>query len=570
MADHHLDYDQVLEDVLLSEVSRDNLMEWTGKIATWVRLSGATGEAEAMNYVNGILKSFGYRTELLRHPAFISLPVSASLTIPSDPQAQFKCITHSFAKSTAKSGLSGELIYPKKGDCVRGKIVLVDGMASSKACLEMEAGGAIGEIFVSDDYLHESAVSPLWGPPTRDTLGMLPVTPSITVTCQGGDYLKNAIARGPVQVRIHTAVDTGWRQLPLLIADIDGREEGEFLLFSSHIDSWHYGAMDNGAANATVMEVARLAAEHRSSLRRGLRLAFWSGHSHGRFAGSAWYADHYWTELLDRCLGHVNADSTGGRGASVLEEIPIMPQSFGLAAAALKKVTGRNLAGKRIGRFGDQSFYGIGLTSTFATFSEQPRDPGSEGVGFHTGGKLSGGLGWWWHTEFDTIDKIDPDNLLRDTRIYMATVYRLLSCRYLPYDFRALCRYISEQLDLLSRSVGQRLDLEPARARLSEVARTTERFYEVLGRGEIEPPKANRVLRELSLALVPCAFKENERTDPDFFGAIPAFPMFDGAERLASAEGDEFNLLYPIYLRRRNRFILYLTEAVQALERAGV
>lgn len=254
----------------------------------------------------------------------------------------------------------------------------------------------------------------------------------------------------------------------------------------------------------------------------------------------------------------------------MVEGLPVMPQSFALAAAALKKVTGRNLDGKRIGRFGDQSFYGLGLTSTFATLSEQPGDPQGKGVGFHTGGRLSGGLGWWWHTESDTVDRIDPGNLLRDTRIYVSTVYRLLSSRYIPYDFRALCRYISDQLDSLSSSTGRHLDLEPARARLSHVTLLTDRFYDILAKGEVAPSKANSVLRELSLALVPCAFKENGRTEPDLFTAIPAFPMFDGVEELASAQGDDFNLLYRTYLRRRNRLGLHLTEALKVLERAGV
>ena len=87
-------------------------------------------------------------------------------------------------------------------------------------------------------------------------------------------------------------------------------------VFSGHVDSWHYGAMDNGTANATMLEVARLLAQHRDELYRGLRVIFWSGHSHGRYSGSTWYVDNHWEELHDRCVAHVNVDSTGARGAS--------------------------------------------------------------------------------------------------------------------------------------------------------------------------------------------------------------------------------------------------------------
>ena len=51
-------------------------------------------------------------------------------------------------------------------------------------------------------------------------------------------------------------------------------------------------------------------------MRRGIRFAFWSGHSQGRYAGSAWYADHAWRELHQRCVVHLNVDSTGARGAT--------------------------------------------------------------------------------------------------------------------------------------------------------------------------------------------------------------------------------------------------------------
>ena len=83
-------------------------------------------------------------------------------------------------------------------------------------------------------------------------------------------------------------------------------------MFSGHHDTWDYGVMDNGGANATMLEVARLFAPERADWRRGLRLCFWSGHSHGRYSGSAWYADTHWDELVRRCVAHVNVDSTGG------------------------------------------------------------------------------------------------------------------------------------------------------------------------------------------------------------------------------------------------------------------
>ena len=83
---------------------------------------------------------------------------------------------------------------------------------------------------------------------------------------------------------------------------------------------------------------------------RGLRLAFWSGHSHGRYAASTWYADTFWRELHDRCVAHVNVDSTGGVGAEVLDETNTMAELLEVAAEPIRKVAGQELKFKRMSR----------------------------------------------------------------------------------------------------------------------------------------------------------------------------------------------------------------------------
>src|SRR5438270_717878 len=130
-----------------------------------------------------------------------------------------------------------------------------------------------------------------------------------------------------------TRVRTGWMPIPHLVGELAGRGENRFLLLSGHVDAWHYGAMDNGTANATMLEVARLLAARRDALRRGIRFAFWSGHSHGRYAGSAWYADHAWRDLHQRCVAHLNVDSTGARGATDYSVLHATEDAASFAAA---------------------------------------------------------------------------------------------------------------------------------------------------------------------------------------------------------------------------------------------
>lgn len=211
-------------------------------------------------------------------------------------------------------------------------------------------------------------------------------------------------------------------------------------MFSGHIDSWHYGAMDNGTANATMMEVGRILANHRAALRRGLRLAFWSGHSHARYAGSTWFADRYWFDLREHCVAHVNVDSTGAINATTLEDANTMAETYPLARDVIERQTGQHLAYRRFGRAGDQSFWGIGLPAMFMSLSHQADlSETSAALASILGATVArgGGLGWWWHTTEDTLDKIDPANLVRDIKVYVEVVGRLTTDAILPLDVRA-------------------------------------------------------------------------------------------------------------------------------------
>ncbi len=184
--------------------------------------------------------------------------------------------------------------------------------------------------------------------------------------------------------------------------------------------------MDNGTANATMLECARILAGERGEWRRGLRFCFWSGHSHGRYSGSSWYADEYWDELDRRCIVHVNVDSTGAKGNTFLGEAPSVAQLTPLAREAVAVQGGQEISGERMSRAGDQSFWGIGVPSMFMSVGHQDAAEATDVMGSvlhgNTGPKRGAGLGWWWHTPHDLIDKIEPDLLVRDTRIFVHTL----------------------------------------------------------------------------------------------------------------------------------------------------
>jgi hypothetical protein len=324
-------------------------------------------------------------------------------------------------------------------------------------------------------------------------------------------------------------------------------------MFSGHVDSWHYGAMDNGSANATMVEVARVLAGHRDELRRGVRFAFWSGHSQARYAGSTWYADSHWFELRDRCVAHVNVDSTGGTGATDLTTANTMAETYGFARDVIRRQTGQELHYQRFGRAGDQSFWGIGLPAIFMSVSHQgaASDVTADLVRLTGGtGARSGGLGWWWHTTEDTLDKIDPELHERDTKIYVEVVGRLATDPILPYD---LSGPIAEMLSELSAIEGEwspagdlsgddapgfealRAELEAAREAAGELKRRVDTGQD----SDAQAAAINAAIVRAAKYLMPANYTEAGEFDHDAALGARSLPSLHPASSVASMSDDE-------------------------------
>src|SRR5262249_31527708 len=135
------------EQELIDTVSADELMASTRAIAQWVRLSGTEDEAKAFDWIENRLREFGLETHRYAHPALVSWPESASLTLTTNDGAtlEIPCATHAFAASTQGDGLTGEIVYVGRGSAaelaqadVRGRIALVDRIIAPNFNLAVE------------------------------------------------------------------------------------------------------------------------------------------------------------------------------------------------------------------------------------------------------------------------------------------------------------------------------------------------------------------------------------------------------------------------------------------------
>lgn len=560
-------------DGLCADVSADAMTRHLEEFAKRVKLSGTPEELESFHYLRAMLDSYGYRTDLILHDAYISLPGKARIEIEAETP---DCITHSFSQPSPPGGLHGTVVYAGNGRVedfagvdVRGKIVLLDGMANPSASRSASLAGAIGQVHISPhEHLHEMCISPVWGSPTQATRAALPSTVVLTVRKDDGDALKRRVqGNAPVTLTLHAEVDTRWRKTPILVADLPIEDAEEpFVMFSGHHDTWHLGVMDNGGANATMLEIARLFAPLRAQWRRGLRLCFWSGHSHGRYSGSTWYADTHWAELARRCVVHVNVDSTGAKGNTVLSDAPCSAELCGVARDAIRVRGGQEHDGHRMSRAGDQSFWGIGVPSMFMGMGEQPAGSAESFTRsvFGGGARKGAGFGWWWHTPDDTLDKMDPDLLVRDTQIYVHTIGRLLTDQVLPLDYAAAATALQAELSTIQRSLGASFDLTAVTGR---TARLRAQAEAVAALQTSVPDRVNQALMEVSRAIVPMDYTTGDRFEHD--PALPQakYPVLDALRELAAvpAGSDEARFLMGGAWRACNRLSHALDEANGAL-----
>ena len=530
-------------------------MDQCAAFARHVKLSGSPAELESMSEIQHTLDALGFRTRLISHDAYISLPGAARVEVDG---GVLTAITHSFSRPSPAAGLCAPLVYLGEGteadfarEGLNGTIVLVEGIANPAVAARAARAGAAGQLHISPhEHLHEMCISPIWGSPAPSTLAELPTTVTCTVSNEDGGALRDRLARGDApRVTLHAEVDTGWRKTPILQADMDAPDpDAPFILFSGHHDTWYFGVMDNGSANATMIETARVLAQHRARWVRGLRLCFWSGHSHGRYSGSAWYVDTHWDELDRRCAVHVNVDSTGAIGASVMTESATATELAGLAAEAVRGETNGGHEGRRTSRSSDMSVWGVGIPSMFGSLSHQP--PSAV--------KMRQSLGWWWHTPHDLLDKIDEANLVRDTRVFVRAIWRLLTDAVLPLDIGAQAGSLLRELEALALQLNGRLSLAPLVDGVQALQRAAS------------GPAPDAALMAASRALVPMDYTTGDRFRHDPALPQPPWPALSPIRDLAAAgpDADAVRFATVDALRARNRIQHAVREATRALAAA--
>ncbi len=560
-------------------VSSDRLMETcTALCALGEKVSGSAAEAAACDILTGKLAAYGIAHEVHRFQSYVSHPVRTALRIGGAGGYDLPAVGVAFGASTPDGGITAPLVDVGDGLAadfagrdLTGKIALVGKLPSPHNAVLAARHGALGMVCMSAGrQRHKMIITPVWGTPEFDQARDIPRLAVASISAVDGARIRADLAKGAVEATLVAEVFEGWREVRLPVAEIPG-EEPEFLLVGAHYCSWFDGSTDNVTGDACVLELARVLNEARGKLRYGVRFAWWPGHSHGRYSGSTWYADTFWQDLHDRAIVYFNIDSPGVKGATVYVPRHQMAEVSAFNEAMVTEITGwttltssdaqlaigkradKYVSSTRPSRAADQSFWGVGLSSMSVYSMLTPDDPNRDP---NVGG--SGGA-WWWHSEHETLDKIDPEILAQDTRLYTAILGRLATAELLPLRIGAIADDYLGALREYREAAGSAVDFAAAEREVAALGRRAEALERRLTglNDRTLTADANRLLLALTRTLNPVLYQEKTGFEHDPALGSRALPLLKNALSLAGLDpaSDRYRFVAAGLKRRLNHVL---------------
>lgn len=553
---------------------------------TTLRREHPTDVAMAADEIAERLRSEGVPVEVHRPSLFLSLPGKASVTsegatyrakpmamsvaYPAGVTAALVHVPARYARNADEMFTKG-FVSETEVD-LRGKIVVSEGFGMPGKVAYFEQRGAIGMIAVNPGKnAHWGICTTVWGTPDLRDLPRKPKIAVVAVNNPDGQLLIEAAKRGAM-VTLQAEVTEGWFESPVPVVTIPGTDEPDaFVLLHGHYDSWDFGIGDNAVGDATMLEVARVLWKHRDRLKRSVRIAWWPGHSTGRYAGSTWFSDHFAIDLYEHCIAQVNCDSPGCRWATEYIDVSLMDEAEPWCAEVIREIAGKELKGERPHQAGDYSFNNIGISSFFMLLSTMSHEH-RERLGYYAVGGCGANIEW--HTEEDLIHIADRDVLLTDMKIYLAAVMGAANATVAPFDFRRTIATFGRTLDAYEAPLDGLYTFAAARKEIAALDAALTRFaVHTTGLGTLpvndgRVRKANRIIRKLARGLVPV----NYTRGPEFFHdpaeTTPALPDLAVALQAPSMPEAERGFLRTHLVRGENRLVAALRDAQRSVARA--
>jgi len=402
------DADRIVDAALKDSTAWNRLAEMTEKFGN--RLSGTPPLEQAIDWVIARMKEDGLqnvRGERVMVPVWVRGVESAEMVRPRMQNLPMLGLGGSIA--TPPGGITADVLVvgsfsdlTAKAAQASGKIVLFDvPFTNYGETVQYRARGAVAAAKVGAVGALVRSVTP-YSQRTPHTGGMsydstVRRIPAAAITVEDAEMIHRLVDRGePVRVKLTMSATT----LPdapsrNVIGELVGSEKpDELVVFGGHIDSWDVGrgAMDDGGGVVVAWEAVRLLKRLGLRPKRTIRVVGWTNEENGGRGGQA-YRDAHKAEVDKHVLA---IESDGG---------VFRPQGFSFTGsdAALEML-------KQIALLLDR----IDATAIVKGGGGADIGPimalGVPGLGLNVDGTK---YFWYHHTDADTIDKLDPNEMAR-------------------------------------------------------------------------------------------------------------------------------------------------------------
>jgi hypothetical protein len=540
------------------------------------RHTGAEQEKRSAEYIAEQLREAGLKPEIQAVDSWLGVPRDAFLRISSPLAVEFPCASdtgHGCEVTAEFIVIESADEARTRRDEIKGRVVVIPYSYSYPITPEeVRKQSGVGVIFgnwgpADVDILRVTAPQTwtYWGLPDPEAyrLGEEEAVPQAHIGRKSYETLRQMCREGTVKGTFKSTIESFWGKSHQVIADVEpahGEASDDFLIMAAHHDSWYPGASDDAAGVGTLLEAARVLHGCRQSLRRKVRFMFVSGHENGAYATTTWYLDNHWREINDHAICFSFTDTPGFANAPEFK-IEVSEELSRFAERCARDIVGAapTINVHRGNKTADRGFYGIGVPSIYTRCAFTKAQADEWGGAF---------LGYWNHSDHDTIDKIDRENLQTNAHIRLLEAIRLAGEEGLPYDFRDCAKGMRERLEEWQAAglhdVGGTLKL------LDDLEARIGRLHEAI-KAKTHPARTtNDVLKRLSRILTWTNYTYQGRYGQDIFGVNVAKPLtiMNSIDELVHHDaGSPMGLMLSARIRRdQNKVEDAFVEAIELLD----
>ena len=405
---YRADADRIIDAALKDSTAWNRLAEMTERFGN--RLSGTAALEQTIDWVIARMKEDGLqnvRGESAMVPVWVRGEESAQMVRPRVQNLPMLGLGGSIA--TPPGGITADVLVvgsfsdlTAKAAQASGKIVLYDvPFTNYGETVQYRARGAVAAAKVGAVGALVRSVTP-YSQRTPHTGGMsydstVRRIPAAAITVEDAEMIHRLVDRGE---RVRVTLEMSAKTLPdapsrNVMGELVGSEKpDEIVVFGGHIDSWDVGrgAMDDGGGVVVAWEAVRLLKRLGLKPKRTIRVVGWTNEENGGRGGQA-YRDAHRAEVDKHVLA---IESDGG---------VFKPQGFSFTGsdAAVDML-------KQIALLLDRIDAGAMVKGGGGADIGPIMALGVPGLGLNVDGTK---YFWYHHTDADTIDKLDPNDMAR-------------------------------------------------------------------------------------------------------------------------------------------------------------